>query len=379
MAVNGILGIKLGMAQVFTDDGMAVGCTVLQAGPCVVVQRRTKQKDGYDAAQLGLVEFIKPQRVTKPMMGHFKKSDAAPMRRLGEVRIDDSADETKAGDRVLVDRFQPGEFVDVTGISKGKGFAGGVKRWHFRRRRRHARLDAPSRSGRHWREFVSVARMARPAFSGAHGQSPGDREESARRESGHGRESASGERLGAGSGGDLHPDPEGRGSRSSQAKDATTMAVVDIKNLEGKNVGQMELPDAVFGAKVNPNLLHETVRWYLAAQRAGTHKTKGRGEVSGSGRKLWKQKGTGRARVWARFAARSGARAARCTGRQPRSYAYRLPRKMVAGRAALGAFGKACGSEVDRGGRVAARFAQDQAVPPGARPFGRGDEDGSAG
>jgi large subunit ribosomal protein L3 len=132
MAVNGILGIKLGMAQVFTDDGMAVGCTVLQAGPCVVVQRRTKEKDGYDAAQLGLVEFIKSQRVTKPMLGHFKKSEAAPMRRLREVRLEDSSDETKAGDRVLVDRFQPGEFVDITGISKGKGFAGGVKRWHFR-------------------------------------------------------------------------------------------------------------------------------------------------------------------------------------------------------------------------------------------------------
>jgi large subunit ribosomal protein L3 len=132
MAVNGILGIKLGMAQVFTDDGQAVGCTVLQAGPCVVVQRRTKEKDGYDAAQLGLVEFIKPQRVTKPMAGHFKKADAAPMRRLGEVRLEDSADETKMGDRVLVDRFTAGEFVDVTGISKGKGFAGGVKRWHYR-------------------------------------------------------------------------------------------------------------------------------------------------------------------------------------------------------------------------------------------------------
>jgi large subunit ribosomal protein L3 len=131
MAVNGILGIKLGMAQVFAADGSAVGCTVLQAGPCVVVQRRTKEKDGYDAAQLGLVEFIKPQRVTKPMAGHFKKVEAAPMRRLGEVRIEDSADETKAGDRVLVDRFKPGEFVDVTGISKGKGFAGGVKRWHY--------------------------------------------------------------------------------------------------------------------------------------------------------------------------------------------------------------------------------------------------------
>jgi large subunit ribosomal protein L3 len=131
MAVNGILGIKLGMAQVFAEDGSAVGCTVLQAGPCVVVQRRTKEKDGYDAAQLGLVEFIKPQRVTKPMTGHFKKAEVAPMRRVREIRLDDSADDTKPGDRVLVDRFQPGEYVDVTGISKGKGFAGAVKRWHF--------------------------------------------------------------------------------------------------------------------------------------------------------------------------------------------------------------------------------------------------------
>src|ERR1700729_645171 len=132
MAVNGILGIKLGMTQVFAEDGTAVPCTVLQAGPCVVVQRRTTQKDGYEAVQLGLVEFIKPQRVNKAMTGHFKKSDVAPMRRLREVRLEDSADDTKAGDRVLVDRFEPGEFVDVTGISKGKGFAGAVKRWHFR-------------------------------------------------------------------------------------------------------------------------------------------------------------------------------------------------------------------------------------------------------
>jgi large subunit ribosomal protein L3 len=132
MAVNGILGIKLGMAQVFGEDGAALGCTVLQAGPCVVVQRRTKEKDGYDAAQLGLVEFIKPQRVNKPMTGHFKKAEVASMRHLREVRLEDSADETKMGERVLVDRFTAGELVDVTGISKGKGFAGGVKRWHYR-------------------------------------------------------------------------------------------------------------------------------------------------------------------------------------------------------------------------------------------------------
>jgi large subunit ribosomal protein L3 len=132
MAVNGILGIKLGMTQVFAEDGTAVPCTVLQAGPCVVVERRTKDKHGYDAVQLGLVEFIKPQRVTKAMTGHFKKAGVAPMRYLGEVRLEDSKDETKPGDRVLVDGFQAGEYVDVSGISKGKGFQGGVKRWHYR-------------------------------------------------------------------------------------------------------------------------------------------------------------------------------------------------------------------------------------------------------
>ena len=132
MAVNGILGIKLGMTQVFADDGTAVPCTVLQAGPCVVVQRRRKDKDGYEAVQLGLVEFIKPQRITKALSGHFKKAGVAPMRYLGEVRLEDSKEETKAGDRVLVDGFQVGEYVDVSGVSKGKGFQGGVKRWHYR-------------------------------------------------------------------------------------------------------------------------------------------------------------------------------------------------------------------------------------------------------
>jgi large subunit ribosomal protein L3 len=132
MAAKGILGIKLGMTQVFSDDGTAVPCTVLQAGPCVVVQRRTKDKDGYEAVQLGLVEFVKPQRVNKAMTGHFKKGGVAPMRYVGEVGIEDSKDEMKAGDRVLVDGFKVGEYVDVTGVSKGKGFQGGVKRWHYR-------------------------------------------------------------------------------------------------------------------------------------------------------------------------------------------------------------------------------------------------------
>jgi large subunit ribosomal protein L3 len=131
MAVDGIIGIKLGMTQVFAEDGNLVGVTVLQAGPCVVVQRRTKEKDGYDAAQLGLVEFVKPQRINKPLTGHFKKANVAPVKVLREVRLPESKDETKVGDRVLVENFKPGELVDVTGVSKGRGFAGGVKRWHY--------------------------------------------------------------------------------------------------------------------------------------------------------------------------------------------------------------------------------------------------------
>src|SRR6202041_550827 len=115
MAVDGIIGIKLGMTQIFAEDGNLVGCTVLQAGPCVVVQRRTKEKDGYDAAQLGLVEFVKPQRVNKAMTGHFKKANVAPLKVLQEVRIEESKDETKVGDRGLGEGFKAGELVEITG------------------------------------------------------------------------------------------------------------------------------------------------------------------------------------------------------------------------------------------------------------------------
>jgi large subunit ribosomal protein L3 len=98
----------------------------------VVVQRRSSQKDGYEAVQLGLVEFVKPQRINKAMTGHFKKANVPPLRLLREFRLEASGDETKVGDRVLVDGFAAGELVNVTGVSKGKGFQGGVKRWHYR-------------------------------------------------------------------------------------------------------------------------------------------------------------------------------------------------------------------------------------------------------
>ncbi len=128
----GILGKKIGMTQVFRPDGQVVPVTLLKAGPCVVTQRKTPTTDGYDAVQLGLVEFVKTSRISKP-------DDRTPQegRRRGRqvparVPAGTAASDLKTGDRVLVDQFKPNEKVDVIGVSKGRGFAGVVKRHHFR-------------------------------------------------------------------------------------------------------------------------------------------------------------------------------------------------------------------------------------------------------
>ena len=129
--MDGMLGKKLGMTQVFTADGDTVQVTVVEVGPCVVVARRTAAKDGYDAVQLGLVEAKPPRHVSKPQQGHFKKAGATPTRKLAEFEI--SADEAwAAGDQVKCTMFQEKEFVDVVGTSKGKGFQGVMKRHGFK-------------------------------------------------------------------------------------------------------------------------------------------------------------------------------------------------------------------------------------------------------
>jgi large subunit ribosomal protein L3 len=146
--VNGILGKKVGMTQVFDDKGEVRPITVLQAGPCVVTQKKTAAKDGYDAVQIGLIEFVKGSRVNKAMAGHFGKNNVPPVKFLKEVAIattvavapkteegSDAAPQkdgvVKVGDKVLVDIFDGEKFVDVSGTSKGRGFAGVVRRHHF--------------------------------------------------------------------------------------------------------------------------------------------------------------------------------------------------------------------------------------------------------
>jgi len=148
--VNGILGKKIGMTQVFDDQGNVHPVTVLQAGPCVITQIKRASKEGYESAQIGLVEFVKGKNISKAMQGHFSKHDLPPVKFLREVALEAGTDgakpaeppaegqpeaagngAAKVGDKVLVDIFNGESYVDVTGVSKGRGFAGVVRRHHF--------------------------------------------------------------------------------------------------------------------------------------------------------------------------------------------------------------------------------------------------------
>jgi len=128
--VTGIIGRKVGMTQVFDPDGTVHPATVIKAGPCVVVQAKTAQTDGYEAVQLGLVEE-RPAKVGKPLAGHYKKANVPPTRVRGEVKLVAGGDGVKPGDQVLVSIFNNGDRVDVIGAGRGKGFQGVVRRHHF--------------------------------------------------------------------------------------------------------------------------------------------------------------------------------------------------------------------------------------------------------
>src|SRR2546429_1002237 len=136
--INGIIGKKVGMTQIFAADGTVTPVTVIKAGPCVVVQKKSSAgRDGYNAVQLGLVEEkpVRLKNVNKPMRGHFEKTGGCvpPTRVLKEFRLEDSADATNVGDKILVDQFADGDSIEVIGQSKGRGFAGTVKRHNFNR------------------------------------------------------------------------------------------------------------------------------------------------------------------------------------------------------------------------------------------------------
>ncbi|MEW6456214.1 MAG: 50S ribosomal protein L3 [Acidobacteriota bacterium] len=130
--IEGLIGKKIGMTQLWNEKGEALPVTILKAGPCVVVQKKYTQKDGYNAVQLSLVEEKPPKKIIKPILGHFTKANGPPSKVLREFRYAKDEREPQIGDKILVDIFENEERVNVTGVSKGKGFAGVVKRWHFK-------------------------------------------------------------------------------------------------------------------------------------------------------------------------------------------------------------------------------------------------------
>ena len=152
--VNTILGRKIGMTQVFDEEDNVVPVTVIQAGPCTVSQVKTKATDGYDAVQIGFGD-IKPNRLNKPMAGHFAKAGVEPMRYLREVRVE-NGEEHNTGDQVTVADFAEVTAVDVTGTSKGKGFQGTIKRWNFSR-------GPMTHGSRNQRKPGSIGQCAYPA------------------------------------------------------------------------------------------------------------------------------------------------------------------------------------------------------------------------
>lgn len=152
---KGIIGKKIGMTQIFDESGKVIPVTVVEAGPCVVVQKKTIENDGYNAVQLGFGE-IRAKRVNKPRAGHFKKADVALKRTLKEFRLEDT-DIVNVGDILKADTFAVGEIVDVHGTSKGKGFSGSIKRHN------HSRLKETHGTGPVHRHAGSMGACSSPS------------------------------------------------------------------------------------------------------------------------------------------------------------------------------------------------------------------------
>jgi large subunit ribosomal protein L3 len=154
----GILGRKLGMTQVFDEDNKVIPVTVIEAGPCPIVQKKTVKTDQYDAIQLGFLDQ-KRQRVRKPNLGHFDKASVAPKRYLREIRLDENEIQNyETGQELTVDVFESGDFVDVTGFSKGKGFTGVMKRWGF-----HGSATQTHGTHEYFRHGGSIGNAATPS------------------------------------------------------------------------------------------------------------------------------------------------------------------------------------------------------------------------
>ena len=325
MAAKGILGRKLGMTQIWDDQNRVVPVTVIEAGPCRVVQLKTPERDGYAAVQLAF-GATKPQRLSKPELGHLKKADAPPTRHLAELRVSDLSG-FEVGQVLGADLFESGERVDVTGISKGKGFTGAMQRHNFKGQ------GASHGNHKKHRSPGSIGACATPArvfkgmkMAGQHGNTrittlnlevvEGDAERGLLLVKG------------------AVPGPNGglvfvrNAVKAAHEQVRECRMKLDVKSVAGAEAGSVDVPDDLFGIKPNVAVMHQVVTAQLAAARSGTHSTKTRAEVAGGGAKPWRQKGTGRARQGSiRSPQWRGGGIAH--GPKPRDYRQRTPKKMI--------------------------------------------------
>jgi len=313
----GIIGKKIGMTRIFEESGAAVAVTVIEAGPCPVVQKKTVAKDGYNAVQVG---FGSKKRPNLPMKGHFKKAGVAPTAVLHEFRTDE---DYSVGEELNVGTlFRAGDLVDVTGITKGRGFQGVVKRWKFAGgKKTHGGEKDLRRPG-------SIGASAWPSRV-----MPGTRM------SGHmGHTQVTVQNLLV-----IQADSERRllvvkGAVPGQTEgeplirrtcrhERRTMAELEIRDLSGNVVGKIAVPEPMVHGEIHEAVLHQTVVAHLANCRQGTSSTKTRAEVSGSGRKLFRQKGLGRARM-GDLRSPTRVHGGVAHGPVPRSYRQRTPKKV---------------------------------------------------
>jgi large subunit ribosomal protein L3 len=384
MLRSGVIAKKLGMTRLFMDDGRQVPVTVLQLDNLQVVAQRTAEKDGYTAVQLG-AGTAKVKRVSKAMRGHFAVAKVEPKRKIAEFRVD-PANLIGVGEEITADHYFAGQFVDVSGTSIGKGFAGAMKRHNFGglrashgvsiSHRSHGstgqcqdpgkvfkgkkmaghlgsvrvttqnlqvvRTDAdrglimvkgavPGNKGG-WVTIKDAVKKAVPenvilpaALKSAaeeaarvrRGRRRGCRRSRSRRE---GRRRSRGGRIKA---------PRRRPPRRCDREEGRRGMKLDVIKLDAGKAGSVDLSDEIFGLEPRADILHRVVRWQRARQQQGTHKVKGRSEVSYSTKKIYRQKGTGGARHGDKGAPifRHGGT---YKGPTPRSHAHELPKKFRA-------------------------------------------------
>ena len=321
MSQKGILGRKLGMTQIFDESNRVIPVSVVEAGPCRVVQLRTPERDGYSAVQIAFGE-TKASRLTKPELGHLKAAGGPPQRYLAELRVDDLSG-FELGQIIAADVFAAGERVDVTGISKGSGFSGVMKRHNF------SGQGASHGNHKKHRSPGAIGACATPArvFKGMKmaGQMGNEKVTTLNLEIVEG-DAERGLLLIKGS----IPGPSGGlvFVRSAIKAQVRGMSSLSMKTADGAAGDNVDLPDAIFGIEPNVAVMHQVVTAQLAAKRSGTHSTKTRAEVRGGGAKPWRQKGTGRARQGSIRAPqwRGGGVA---HGPHPRDYSQRTPKKMI--------------------------------------------------